>query len=165
MPADAPVKVVMDCSAADPAATVAVILSQAAEAARSGDVEGTNALFQRATEAAAAPSVVQVVPLDEGELAQFAIDQAAHAANTEAAVGRAWVELRMKRDRWLAQTDAFFVAPLPSDFPADKVKAIAANVDDWKSFRQALRDLPANTDDPSDAVWPPVPAAPQIYLT
>ena len=29
--------------------------------------------------------------------------------------------------------------------------------DDWKQYRQALRDLPANTSDPSNPTWPTKP--------
>ena len=29
---------------------------------------------------------------------------------------------------------------------------------DWKTYRQALRDLPANTPDPADPTWPVAPA-------
>ena len=30
--------------------------------------------------------------------------------------------------------------------------------DDWKTYRQALRDLPANTSDPKNPVWPTKPS-------
>ena len=30
--------------------------------------------------------------------------------------------------------------------------------DDWKTYRQALRDLPANTSDPKNPVWPTQPS-------
>lgn len=170
MATDTLVKVVLDCSAnSGLAASVPEILEQAAHAARAGDVEQTNELLQlakdRAAAAAAEPASVSVVALDADELAQREVDAASHAGAQEAADARAWVELRMKRDRWLAQTDAFFVSPLPSDFPPEKVKAINANSGDWKTFRQSLRDLPANTDDPLDPEWPATPAAPQVYLT
>ena len=29
---------------------------------------------------------------------------------------------------------------------------------DWKTYRQALRDLPANTPDPANPTWPVAPA-------
>ncbi len=30
--------------------------------------------------------------------------------------------------------------------------------DDWKNYRQALRDLPANTSDPKNPTWPTPPS-------
>ena len=30
--------------------------------------------------------------------------------------------------------------------------------DAWKTYRQALRDLPANTSDPSNPTWPTKPS-------
>ena len=30
--------------------------------------------------------------------------------------------------------------------------------EDWKVYRQALRDLPANTTDPENPTWPPEPS-------
>tara|TARA_R100001440_G_scaffold48141_1_gene68006 strand:+ start:723 stop:1154 length:432 start_codon:yes stop_codon:yes gene_type:complete len=30
--------------------------------------------------------------------------------------------------------------------------------DDWKTYRQALRDLPANTSDPANPTWPTKPS-------
>ena len=30
---------------------------------------------------------------------------------------------------------------------------------DWKTYRQALRDLPANTADPTNITWPEEPGA------
>ena len=30
--------------------------------------------------------------------------------------------------------------------------------DEWKTYRQALRDLPANTSDPSNPTWPTEPS-------
>lgn len=53
--------------------------------------------------------------------------------------------LRRKRDQMLASSDWTQAA----DSPVDKVV--------WASYRQALRDLPANTSDPVNPVWPRQP--------
>jgi hypothetical protein len=53
-----------------------------------------------------------------------------------------WERLRNRRDQLLAQTD-FRMIP---DAPWDRAP--------WEAYRQALRDLPANTSDPREAVWP-----------
>lgn len=92
------------------------------------------------------------------------VDPAALAADDQAAVERAWVELRMKRDRWVAQTD-WIVATLPPDLPAAIADAVTANLAAWNTFRQQLRDLPEATTDPRTAVWPTPPAAPVVHLT
>lgn len=52
-----------------------------------------------------------------------------------------WNELRAERNRRLAETDYLAL-----------VDATLTN--DIKTYRQALRDLPANTTDPANTVWP-----------
>ena len=67
--------------------------------------------------------------------------------------GLLWDQLRTRRDQLLAETDWV------------TLKAIDASVDgfglqlpmDWMNYRQALRDLPANTVDPANPVWPTKP--------
>lgn len=64
-----------------------------------------------------------------------------------------WEQLRTERDRRLAETDWV------------TLKAIDASIDGfgvqlpqvWMDYRQALRDLPANTTDPANPVWPTKP--------
>lgn len=58
-----------------------------------------------------------------------------------------WARLRYRRDALLAASDSR-VGP---DAPGD--------VDGWRTYRQALRDLPANTTDPRQAVWPVAPTS------
>jgi FMN phosphatase YigB (HAD superfamily) len=57
-----------------------------------------------------------------------------------------WERLRYRRDSLLAQSD-FRMIP---DAPWDR--------EPWEAYRQALRDLPANTVDPRTAVWPVAPS-------
>ena len=56
-----------------------------------------------------------------------------------------WVELREQRDKLLAETD--WMANSDVTLP-----------DAWKTYRQALRDLPANTSDPTNPTWPTKPS-------
>lgn len=58
----------------------------------------------------------------------------------------AWDLLRSIRDSLLASTDW----TQASDAPVDKTE--------WATYRQALRDLPANTTDPSNPTWPTKPS-------
>jgi len=60
-----------------------------------------------------------------------------------------WKELRQERDTRLAQTD--YLATI--DYPHASEEAKQA----WIDYRQSLRDLPANTEDPSAPVWPQPP--------
>ena len=55
-----------------------------------------------------------------------------------------WKELRQERNRLIAETDYL---------------ALSDNTmsDEMKAYRQALRDLPANTTDPTNPVWPVKP--------
>jgi len=64
-----------------------------------------------------------------------------------------WEALRTRRNQLLAETDWV------------TLKAIDASTDGlglqlpqaWMDYRQALRDLPANTADPSNPAWPVKP--------
>jgi len=58
----------------------------------------------------------------------------------------AWRNLRIERNRLLVASDWTQVA----DASVDNLE--------WAGYRQALRDLPANTTDPSNPVWPTPPA-------
>tara|TARA_R100000005_G_C4828134_1_gene105951 strand:+ start:216 stop:512 length:297 start_codon:yes stop_codon:yes gene_type:complete len=58
---------------------------------------------------------------------------------------RLWQDLRAERNRRLAETDYF--ANTDVTMP-----------DAMRTYRQALRDLPANTSDPSNPTWPTKPA-------
>lgn len=55
-----------------------------------------------------------------------------------------WTELRQERDRLLAETD----------WTANSDVTMS---DDMKTYRQALRDLPANTSDPENVTYPTKP--------
>lgn len=57
----------------------------------------------------------------------------------------AWARLRQSRDRLLSKCDWTQVPDAPVDQAA------------WAAYRQALRDLPGNTDDPANVVWPSSP--------
>jgi hypothetical protein len=56
-----------------------------------------------------------------------------------------WERLRNQRDSLLMQTDHRMV----SDAPWDS--------EPWAAYRQALRDLPEQTSDPREAIWPDPP--------
>ena len=57
--------------------------------------------------------------------------------------------LRQERDNILSQTDKYAILDWPH--PSEEVKQA------WLDYRQALRDLPANTTDPENPVWPTPP--------
>lgn len=54
--------------------------------------------------------------------------------------------LRTERNNLIAETDYLALSD-------------ATMTDDMKTYRQALRDLPANTTDPANPVWPTKPGA------
>ena len=62
---------------------------------------------------------------------------------------RALVELREKRDRLLDETD--WVVTMHKELGTNIPSA-------WTNYRKALRDLPANTADPTDVTWPTKPS-------
>lgn len=61
-------------------------------------------------------------------------------------LAQAWSNLRMDRNAKLTSSDWTQVPDAPVDHAA------------WASYRQALRDLPANTTDPRNPAWPIPPA-------
>ena len=77
---------------------------------------------------------------NEIELDDAVLDAAAPAAD----LAKAWKFLRQKRDSLMTETD-WWVLP-------DRT-ATAEQL----AYRQALRDLPANTVDPANPVWPTKP--------
>ena len=64
-------------------------------------------------------------------------------------LSKSFEKLREERNKRIARTDYLAI----SDFPHATEEAKQA----WLDYRQALRDLPANTTDPSNPVWPVAP--------
>ena len=91
-----------------------------------------------------------------GELVQFTAEEEAardaeEQAYADAAPARALAELRRKRDNLLKESDWNILSEL------EKGNAIS---DDWKNYRQALRDLPDGKDTVekcNNATWPTKP--------
>jgi hypothetical protein len=76
---------------------------------------------------------------------QIAVDEAAIAAKAaELEIDQQWKELRLERERLIAETD--YLALSDSTLSTEMA-----------TYRQALRDLPANTTDPANPVWPTKP--------
>jgi hypothetical protein len=67
-----------------------------------------------------------------------------------AAPAQMWKEVRQERNRRLDVSD---ISVLPDRWHVmdDDTKNI------WSTYRQVLRDLPANTADPTDVTWPTEP--------
>jgi hypothetical protein len=64
-----------------------------------------------------------------------------------------WNGLRTRRNQLLAETDWVTLQAL--DKSIDGLGIQLPQV--WMDYRQALRDLPANTADPANPVWPEKP--------
>ena len=62
-----------------------------------------------------------------------------------------WKILRQERNQRLADVDWIF----SEDYAIDD-----ASYQQWLTYRKALRDLPAVTEDPANPVWPEKPAMP-----
>lgn len=71
------------------------------------------------------------------------------AAEATASTDRAWKNLRDKRDQMLKNSDYSQLEDSPYD---------AAKKAEYVTYRQELRDLPANTPDPSNPSWPVEPS-------
>jgi hypothetical protein len=74
------------------------------------------------------------------ELNQALVDAAAAELVTE----NAWSDLRFKRNQLLAETDYLALSD-------------ASLSENMRTYRQELRDLPANTSDPVNPSWPTKP--------
>ncbi len=88
---------------------------------------------------------VQVPFTPEEEVARDA-EEAAWAAGAN---DRAFAALREERNRKLAETD--WVVTMHKELGTTIPSA-------WKTYRQELRDLPADTSDPTDVTWPTKPS-------
>ena len=60
-------------------------------------------------------------------------------------------DLRKERHELLTKTDKYALPDWPH--------ASLAKQREWIDYRQALRDLPSNTEDPANPVWPTAPIA------
>ena len=58
-------------------------------------------------------------------------------------------DLRAERDRRLATTDWVVIRATSTETPVPEA---------WATYMQALRDLPATTEDPKNPVWPVQPS-------
>jgi hypothetical protein len=83
-----------------------------------------------------------IIDLETGEVTErdWTADEIADAQE------RAWRTLRATRNELLASSDWTVLGDSPTSTAA------------WKTYRQALRDLPANTTDPFNVLWPTPPA-------
>ena len=60
-------------------------------------------------------------------------------------VKKRWKYLRQERNKRLAECDWVAIRAFTTDTPVP---------DEWKTYMQALRDLPSNTEDPENPMWP-----------
>ncbi len=82
------------------------------------------------------------VPLTETEIKEL---EARDVEWAKGAYDRAIAGLRMERNNKLKESDWM-------------ANSDVTMTDAWKTYRQALRDLPANTSDPSKPTWPTKPS-------
>lgn len=76
---------------------------------------------------------------------QVTLDQSlVDAAAAELVTENAWSNLRTKRMNLLVETDYLALSDVTLS-------------EDMRTYRQALRDLPANTSDPANPTWPTKP--------
>ena len=82
------------------------------------------------------------VDMSPEEIAEFEAQQAEWAAGAD---DRAAAEIRTERDIKLTESDWTQVADAPVDQAA------------WATYRQELRDVPAQTGFPNEVTWPVAP--------
>ena len=84
--------------------------------------------------------------VETGEIIDVDLTAEEIAQREASATTEAWANLRNQRDNLLSKSDWTVLADSPTSTAA------------WKAYRQQLRDLPANTTDPFNPVWPTPPA-------
>lgn len=85
-----------------------------------------------------------LTPMTDAEIAQF---QASDPNDSEKTAQK-WVGIRIQRNRKLQE----------SDWVITKASETGVAVsDDWKTYRQALRDVPTQSD-PDNLTWPTKPS-------
>jgi hypothetical protein len=77
--------------------------------------------------------------------AEEAARDAEEKAWSDGETNRKWASIRASRD----------IKLMGSDWIANSDVTMS---DDWKTYRQALRDLPASESDPDDITWPTEPS-------
>jgi hypothetical protein len=75
-------------------------------------------------------------------------EEAEHIARSTA---RGWEKLRERRNDRLSESDIYVQPDRWETYTPGKK-------DEWSSYRQALRDLPSNTTDPYNPIWPVKPS-------
>ena len=83
--------------------------------------------------------VTEIIPLTAEEIAE----REAYARDVLPVEQMA--ALRLRRNQLLTETDYLALAD-------------STLTDEMRDYRQALRDLPANTEDPANPVWPTKPS-------
>lgn len=145
-------KLVVDCALPDKARVLLALergvestfaLIREGKLSREEGQQRVQLMLDHATETAAAPEREQLIPLDEAELAQRALDE----AEAGQAVRRL---LRQERGLRLAACDWTQLPDAP--LAAEQAEA-------WRVYRQQLRDWPSGLTDPFDPPpWPEPPA-------
>lgn len=89
----------------------------------------------------------RIINSQTGEITEIELTAEEIAQAEAAGIESALENLREERDKLLAE----------SDWTQNR-DVILSNDAEWAAYRQALRDLPANTEDPNNPVWPTKPA-------
>lgn len=90
--------------------------------------------------------VIRTIDLETGEVTEREPTAEEIQALLDANIEMTWQVVRSKRDRLLKESDWTVLSDTPTNTAA------------WKTYRQALRDLPSTTNDPHQVVWPTPPA-------
>lgn len=89
----------------------------------------------------------RIINSQTGEITEIELTAEEIAQAEAGGIESALENLREERDKLLAE----------SDWTQNR-DVILSNDAEWAAYRQALRDLPANTEDPNNPVWPTKPA-------
>lgn len=90
--------------------------------------------------------MIREINVTTGEVTEREATPEEVAELNQQGIDGAWNAIRHQRNQLLAASDWTVLGDSPTPTAA------------WKAYRQQLRDLPANTTDPFNVVWPTPPS-------
>jgi len=91
---------------------------------------------------------IEKVDIDTKKFVEIVYTTEEIAAHDKELLENKWILFRVDRNSFLQESDWI----MASDSPLSDSKT-----EEWKTYRQTLRDLPANTSDIDDINWPTKP--------
>ena len=94
---------------------------------------------------------IEDLPIKDGDIYKQAWKKVdLEGSDRERALTTGWNLLRSQRNSLLIETDIYMLEDMREKLTAEKLQ-------EWKNYRQQLRDLPAAVTNPFEVIWPTKP--------